>query len=275
MTLLRAASRTLLASYFVVSGVKAVKNPQPFVAAAEPLTERLVPAVKRYLPEQAANAIPEDAASLVRLNGALQLLGGVALASGKGRRVGSLLLAASLIPSTLARHPFWTRTSEEERALDKSHFLKNASLLGGVLIAARDTEGRPSLAYRAHTSGQLLAKDTRKAGHKVAKETRAISDAALAEGAMLVGAAVATTRKAKKKAAKELKRSNKKFGAKQLKQGRATARRAAAEAQSVAARAAKEAKVSAAAAAKEAQKQAKKLNKSARKVAKNIHLGEN
>jgi len=259
MTLLRAAARTLLASYFVVSGVKAVKDPTPLVPAAEPLADRLVPLVKRYAPAQVAASIPEDAATLVRINGALQLVGGLALASGKGRRLGAAFLAASLIPSTLAKYPFWTRDTAEERAADREHFLKNVSLLGGVVLASRDTEGLPSLAYRAHAGSQSLAKDTRKASHKVAKQTRAVSDAAIAEGALLVGTVVATTRRARKRAAKELK-SNQKSAAKQVKHGR-----------SAAADAAKQAK----AAAQQASREAQKLKKKAGKVAKNIHLGEN
>ncbi len=268
MTLLRAASRTLLASYFVVSGVKAVRNPQVLVPAAQPLADKIVPMAKQYAPQQVADAIPEDAATLVRVNGALQLAGGLALASGKGRRVGAVLLAASLVPSTLAKHPFWTRTTEEERALDKAHFLKNVSLLGGVLIAAGDTEGRPSLAYRAHAGTQLLAKDTRKASQRVVKNTRALSDAALAEGAMLVGTAVATTRKARRKAAKELKRRNKKTAAQQLKQRRAAARSSAKEDAARAARAEKEAKAAARASAKVDAVQAARAEKEARAAAR-------
>jgi uncharacterized membrane protein YphA (DoxX/SURF4 family) len=275
MTFLRALNRTLLASHFIVNGVKAVRNPEPYVAGAEPLVDRWVPVVKQYAPASVADLVPTDATTLVRVNGAVQVVAGVALATGKGRRLGAWMLAGSLIPTTVARHPYWTRDTPEERAADKTHFLKNLSLLGGVLIAARDTEGHPSLVYRANAGGHAIARDTRKAGHKVAKETKAISDAALAEGAMLVGAAVATTRKARRKAARELKRNNKKYAAVQLKQGKAAARKAGKEAKVAAAHAAAEAKVAAAHAAKEARKQAKKINKSARKVAKNIHLGEN
>lgn len=312
MTLLRAASRTLLASYFVVSGLKAVKDPAALVPDAEPLTDRLVPLVKQYAPAQIANVIPEDTATLVRINGALQLAGGLALASGKGRRVGALLLAVSLVPSTLAKHPFWTRDTAEERAIDRSQFLKNASLLGGVLIAAGDTEGRPSLAYRAHSGGQSLAKDAHKAGDKLAKKTGKISDAALAEGALLVGTVVASTRKAKKVAAKELKQTQKaaskqiKHGQKQFahsglsdfvsdtadslgdtvdgvvkqtrkaaKDGRKTAERLAKEGRAAAEQAAKESRAAADQAAKDARKQAKKVGKKAEKMTKNIHLGEN
>lgn len=297
MTLLRAASRTLLASHFVVSGVKAVKTPQLLVPAAQPLADKFVPMVKEYAPPQLAGIIPEDAATLVRVNGALQLLGGLALASGKGRRIGAVLLATSLVPSTLAKHPFWSRETEEEKALDKAHFLKNASLLGGVLIAAQDTEGRPSLAYRAQAGTALLAKDTRKATERVAKSTRALSGAALAEGATLVGAAVTTTRAARKKAAKELKRRNKKSAALQLKDRRseakanakadavkaaqaqkaakASARLSAKEDAAKAARAEKLAKATAVVAAKKAQQQAKKRERAEKKLARNVHRGEN
>lgn len=307
MTLFRAASRTLLASYFVVSGVKAVKDPTALVGAAEPLTDRLVPLVKQYAPAQIANVVPEDTATLVRINGALQLAGGLALASGKGRRVGALLLAASLVPSTLAKHPFWTRETAEERAIDRSHFLKNASLLGGVLIAAGDTEGRPSLAYRAHSGGQSLAKDAHKASDKLAKKTGKISDAALAEGALLVGTVVASTRKAKKVAAKELKHTKKaaskqlKHGQKQFghsgiadfvsdtadsfgdtvdgvvkqtrktaKEGRKTATRLAKEGRAAAEQAAKDARAATEKAAKESRAAAEQAAKDARKQAKKV-----
>jgi uncharacterized membrane protein YphA (DoxX/SURF4 family) len=267
MTLLRAFARTLLASQFVVSGFKAVRDPEPLVPAAEPLVERWMPLVKKYAPEQVASVIPEDTKTLVRLNGALQLFGGLALASGKGRRLGSTLLAASLVPSTIAKYPFWSRDSAEEKAVDKAHFLKNISLLGGVLLAARDTEGKPGVVWRATSGGHSLAKDARKAGKRIGKDTRHLTDSALAEGAVLVGAAVAQTRKAKKRAAK------------QLKSARAAAEKQAAAAQEAAAQAAKQAKKDAKKFSKSAQKETARQIKAAKgragKVAKNIQLGQN
>src|SRR5215213_8466909 len=205
MTLLRAGARTMLASYFIVHGAKTVRNPDPLVPAAEPVADRVVPLVKKYAPQQVAAVVPENTASLVRANGAAQIVGGLALASGKGRRLGALMLAGSLVPSTLARHPFWSRTDPDERALDRSQFLKNVSLLGSVLLAAGDTEGKPSLAYRAQKGGRSFAKGT----SGLAKSTTGVADEALAGGAALVGAVVASSRAAKKKAAKELKHARK------------------------------------------------------------------
>ena len=39
MTLLRAAYRTMLASYFITSGVKALRDPDSLVPVAEPLAD--------------------------------------------------------------------------------------------------------------------------------------------------------------------------------------------------------------------------------------------
>ncbi len=227
MTLLRATARTLLASYFVASGYKSVRHPELLVSAAEPVTDKLVPMVKKYAPAQVAGFVPEDTQTLVRVNGVAQLVGGLALASGKGRRLGAVVLATSLVPSTLAKHPFWTRTDPLEKAEERAHFLKNVSLLGGVLLAAGDTEGRPSLVYLAHKGGESLARDTRRAtkrlGKKtgvsptalsknaaeivetVSKGTSQLTDGALAGGAALVSAAVAGSRKARKQASRQLK----------------------------------------------------------------------
>ena len=264
MTLLRATARTLLASYFVAGGFKSVRHPELLVPAAEPVTDKLVPFVKRYAPASVAGYVPEDAQTLVRINGAAQLVGGLALATGKGRRLGAVVLAASLIPSTLAKHPYWTRTDPVEKAEDRSHFLKNISLLGGVLLAARDTEGRPGLVYLASKGGESLVRDTRRTTKKlgrragvsssalsknvaslgdaagdlagtVGKGTSQLADGALAGGAALVGAAVASSRKARKQASKQLKQTQL-VAAQQLKEAREVAAKQAAVAKKEAAK---------------------------------------
>jgi uncharacterized membrane protein YphA (DoxX/SURF4 family) len=263
MTLLRAVPRAMLASYFVASGIKAVLDPESLVPAAEPIADRLVPLVKQYSPEQVAGVVPENTVTLVRLFGVAQVVGGAALATGKGRRLGALLLAGTLVPSTVAKHPFWTVQDPEQRAQDRSHFLKNVSLLGGVLIASVDTEGKPSLAWRTQKGGQKLGKETRKASKKLAKSTGKVAGGAneLAESAVVTGVALVealadSSRKAKKKAAK------------QLKEAKALAAHQAEEAQAAAAKAAKKAN-------KQARKQAKVVSKKAKKIGENVQLGDN
>src|SRR5215212_11447826 len=240
MTLLRAVPRAMLASYFVASGIKAIRDPKSLLPAAEPLADRVVPLVKQYSPDQVASVVPEDTVTLVRVFGAAQVLGGAALATGKGRRLGALLLASTLVPSTIAKHPFWSVQDPEQRAQDRNHFLKNVSLLGGVLIASVDTEGKPSLAWRAQKGGQSLKKESRKASKKLTKGSGRIAGDAgdLAEAAVATGTALVAA----------LSESSRKL----LKEAKAVAASQAEEAEETAAKTAKKVK-------KEVKKQAKVL----------------
>ncbi|GAA1158701.1 DoxX family membrane protein [Kribbella jejuensis] len=168
MTVVRALARPLLSVIFVVQGVNAIRNPEPLVPKAQPVTDRLVPAMKKVAPPQVSERIPETTANLVRLNGAVHLVGGLALATGKGRRLGASLLAASLVPTTLAGHSFWQEKDKDVRNLQRIQFMKNLGLMGGLLLAAVDTEGKPGVAWRA-THGAKAAKRETKRGAKAAK----------------------------------------------------------------------------------------------------------
>jgi len=296
MTLLRAAARTMLASYFVASGVKALRDPAPLVPAAEPVAEKIVPLIKQVSPDQVSGLIPEDTATLVRVDGALQIVGGLALATGKGRRLGAWLLASSLLPNTIAKHPFWSKSDPEERAADRSAFLKNISLLGGVLIATGDTEGKPSLAWRAQRGGHQIAKKTSKASNELAKKAEQLTgggssfaDEALAGGAALLTTVVASSRKARKEATKQFHRAQE-IAAEQAKEAQKAAQKAAKQAkkdapkqlkaaQKRAAELAEEARAATAARAKEAKAaaavQAKEAKKQGTKIRKNIERGVN
>src|SRR4051812_49958344 len=101
MTLLRAASRTMLASYFVSSGIKAVRHPELLVPAAEPVADRLVPVAKRDAPSQEGGYVPEDTTTLVGADGAAQVLRGLALPNGQSRSLGAVVVAPSVVASTL------------------------------------------------------------------------------------------------------------------------------------------------------------------------------
>ena len=70
------------------------------------------------------------------------------LALGRFPRVSALAVAASLLPTTYAGHRFWETDDKQERTQQRIHFLKNVSMFGGLLIAAGDTAGNPSIAWR-------------------------------------------------------------------------------------------------------------------------------
>jgi uncharacterized membrane protein YphA (DoxX/SURF4 family) len=49
-------------------------------------------------------------------------------------RVAALVLAGSLVPTTLAGHRFWEEDDPKTRAAQQLQFLKNTSMLGGLLM---------------------------------------------------------------------------------------------------------------------------------------------
>jgi|tagenome__1003787_1003787.scaffolds.fasta_scaffold20405558_2 uncharacterized membrane protein YphA (DoxX/SURF4 family) len=146
MTPTRWLARPLLSSMFVSGGIDAVRNPSEKAKTAESVTHHLTD-----------RGLPVDATTLVMINGAVQIAGGVMLASGRVPRVAALALAASLVPTTLAAHRFWEEEDPEIRARQRIQFLKNASMLGGLLLAAVDTGGRPSIAWRANRAAHRAA----------------------------------------------------------------------------------------------------------------------
>lgn len=156
--IMRRIARPLLAAVFVSSGIETLRNPKPHVQAAEPVLDRTVGRVRDKLPDD----VPTDAESLVRFDARVKIGAGVALGLGKAPRLAALLLAAGLVPTTAAGHRFWEYEDPRERAEHQVHFLKNLGLLGGLMIAAGDTHGKPSIAWRtrhaAHaTSGRIHA----------------------------------------------------------------------------------------------------------------------
>ena len=97
--------------------------------------------------------LPNNPELIVRANGATMLAAGTMLGLGKFPRIAAMALAATIIPATYTAHAFWTVEDPADRAQQKTHFLKNVGLLGGVLLASVDTAGQPGLAYRARRAG--------------------------------------------------------------------------------------------------------------------------
>src|SRR5665811_516007 len=147
MALSRRIARPLLASIFIAGGLEAVRNPAGKVKKAETVTKPL---------SEIVDAMPSDPETLVRINGAVQISAGLLLATGKLRRLASLALIGSINPTTYAGHRFWEETDEVARAQQRIHFLKNLGLLGGLILAAVDTEGDPSLGWRTKRRAHQL-----------------------------------------------------------------------------------------------------------------------
>jgi putative oxidoreductase len=153
--LVRRLARPMLASMFLVGGIDTLRNPQQKVQAAEAL------------------GLQENTEQVVKGNAAAQIVAGLALATNRLPRLSALVLAGSLVPTTAAGHRFWEYSDPTQRADQTQHFVKNLSMLGGLILASVDTEGRESVTRRTKRVSRNAA---RKAAKRSAKATAAQRD---------------------------------------------------------------------------------------------------
>lgn len=163
MSIVRRIARPLLATGYIVNGIDSFRNSS---SAAEHLDPALS-TVRRAVP-QTAPALKNSA--VVAQGLAAAQVGAAALfALGKAPR-----LAASVLVSTTAVNAYLDfRASDngtkEQRAARRNSALKNVSLVGATMLAAVDTDGNPSLMWRAEhfvSDVQSQADDLRKDASK-------------------------------------------------------------------------------------------------------------
>jgi uncharacterized membrane protein YphA (DoxX/SURF4 family) len=167
--LIRRVARPMLSAAFIARGVDALRSPKPAADAARPTLEGL-----SKLPDPVGTNVPSNAETVARVNAAVQIGGGLLLASGKLPRLASAALALSVVPGSLGGHTFWSETDPQRKADERRAFLTDISLIGGLIIAAVDTEGKPSLGWRG-----------RRAAHKVSDAVTAALPIGAATGGAL------------------------------------------------------------------------------------------
>lgn len=135
----RALARPMMAWIFVTSGVDVLRNPKGRADVAGPVIGKA---------RAVAPFLPDDDVAVVRANAAVQVGAGLVFASGRLQRLSAAVLIASLLPTTLGGHPFWTEHDPAKRAQQRTHFKKNLCMVGGLVFAALDRRGRPGLSWR-------------------------------------------------------------------------------------------------------------------------------
>jgi len=173
--LIRRIARPMLSAAFIARGIDALRSPKPAADAARPTLEGL-----SKLPDPVGTNVPSNAETVARVNAAVQIGGGLLLATGKLPRVASAALALSVVPGSLGGHTFWNETDPQRKADERRAFVTDVSLIGGLIIAAVDTEGKPSLGWRG-----------RRAAHKVSEVVGAALPAGAATGGALADSAFA------------------------------------------------------------------------------------
>ena len=113
----RFLARALLGAAFIVLGWDAAQQPGGRVGMA------------------AALGIPQPELA-VRANAYTMVAAGSTLVFGILPRLSATVLAAVLVPTTMAGHPYWQETDPQKRKGQRIHFLKNLSMIGGLLLLA-------------------------------------------------------------------------------------------------------------------------------------------
>ncbi len=163
MTLFRLVARPLLSSAFVASAIDALRHTDEHAAKASPMIARFVPAA-----QQKGAPIPSDPTTLVRVHAAVQVAAALALATGRAPRTSAAVLALVTIPVTATQRAFWNETDPAERTAQRGEFVRDLSLLGGLMLASVDTDGQPGLAWRARRA----AADVRREAKQLTREAK-------------------------------------------------------------------------------------------------------
>ncbi|HTM83370.1 MAG TPA: DoxX family protein, partial [Mycobacterium sp.] len=150
--LIRRIARPMLSATFIARGVDALRSPKPAADAARPTLAML-----NKLPASVAPSAPPSADTVARITAAVQIGGGLLLAGGRLPRLTSAALALSVVPGSLGAHTFWSESDPQRQADERRAFLTDVSLIGGLIIAAVDTAGKPSLGWRGRRAARKVS----------------------------------------------------------------------------------------------------------------------
>lgn len=174
--LIRRIARPMLSAAFISRGVESLRSPKSAADAARPTLEGL-----SKLPNPVGTNVPSSAETVARINAAVQIGGGLLLATGRLPRLASVALAGSIVPGSLGGHMFWNQTDPGRKADERRAFLTDISLIGGLIIAAVDTEGKPSLGWRGRRAARKVSEAVTAALPAGAATSGALADSAIAE----------------------------------------------------------------------------------------------
>lgn len=149
----RALARPLMAAMFVADGAAQIKSPGPRV-------------------DMVRSAGLSEPEKLVKANGATMLVAGLLFSTGRLPRLSALALLGSLVPTTLVGHAFWSESDPQAKQMQQMHFMKNLSMIGGLLLATADTGGRESL---PHAAGRISRRAQRKATKTSARAQKRVA----------------------------------------------------------------------------------------------------
>ncbi|WP_106507998.1 DoxX family membrane protein [Brachybacterium timonense] len=142
MALIRRIARPLLAAPFILEGVRTALTPERDIDVFPEAFE----AVDSAITKTSAPSFV-DARTIVRASGAVAAGAGLLYATNRAPRLAAVTLLCTTTVGWAGRKRVW-ELSGEERTAEIQSILTDAGLLGGLLLAAVDHDGRPSMGYR-------------------------------------------------------------------------------------------------------------------------------
>ena len=109
---------------------------------------------------------------IVKGQGALMGAAGTALALGKFPRLSAALLAPTVGANAYMHEAFWAEKDPEVKARKQSNFFRTAAIVGGVLLAAADTAGKPGLAWRTSHGVDVTRREAKRAAKTARREAK-------------------------------------------------------------------------------------------------------
>ena len=147
MSPIRFIARPMLAAGYILNGVDRLRRPEPAAASVGPLLNQARKQID----------VPVDATTLARATGVAQVAAGSLLAIGRFPRISASILVGTYLLDTVGERLSADKTtSKDEKKARNERTLLRTSMLGGALLAAVDTAGRPGLWWRTQHAAEDL-----------------------------------------------------------------------------------------------------------------------
>lgn len=168
--LVRRIARAALGAYFVNEAVKSFKDTPAKAENAAPFVE--------FVSRESGQKVPNNPELIVKGQGALMGLGGLALITGKCPRGAAAVLTPIAAANAYMHEAFWAEQDAAVRAQKQSNFFRTLAIVGGVLIAAADTEGKPGLIWRTSHAASASRREAARAAKAARREMKLLSSQA-------------------------------------------------------------------------------------------------
>lgn len=186
--MLRRIARPLLAASVIADGLHAVRRPQEVLRPDS--TEESV--VRGAVARTGRDVSP---ATIVRGLGVVKVVSGALLALGVLPRLNAGALVVAQLPTTLLAHPVWALKGQARKDAAAA-IVSESAVLGGLLLAAADTAGKPSLGWRLEQSRDHAVELKDAVTEAAADAARSATDQAEKKAAKALAAARKEARKA-------------------------------------------------------------------------------